>query len=168
MTNLDNILKRRDITLLTQVCIVKAMGFPVIISGYESCTKELIFSNCGAGEDPWESLGMQGFWTSQSYRNQSWIVFGRTDAQAEAPILWPSDAKNWLIRKGPDGGKDWRQEKGMTEDEVVARHHWSNGHEFEWALGIGDGQRGLHAVVHGVANSQTHLSDWVELFFQLR
>ena len=105
--------------------------------------KELMLSNCGAGEDPWESLGMQGFWTSQSYRNQSWIVFGRTDAQAEAPILWPSDAKNWLIRKGPDGGKDWRQEKGMTEDEVVARHHWSNGHEFEWALGIGDGQRGL-------------------------
>ena len=64
--------------------------------------------------------------------NQSWIFIGRTDAEAEAPILWPPDVKNWLIWKDPDAGKDWRQEeKGMTEDEMVGCHHWLNGHEFE-------------------------------------
>ena len=77
-------------------------------------------------------------------RNQSWIVIGRTDAEAETPILWPPDAKNWLIGKDPDVGKDWRQEeKGMTEDEMVGRYHWLNGHEFEWTQGLGDGQGGL-------------------------
>ena len=64
--------------------------------------------------------------------NQSWIFIGRTDAEAEAPILWLSDEKSWLIRKDPDTGKDWRQEeKGMTEDEMVGWHHWLDGHEFE-------------------------------------
>ena len=76
-------------------------------------------------------------------RNQSWIFFGRADAEAEAPILWPSEAKNWLIRKDPDTGKDWRQEKGTTEDEIVGWHHQLNGHEFEQALGDGEGQGSL-------------------------
>ena len=72
--------------------------------------------------------------------NQSWILIGRTDGEAETPILWPPDAKNWLIRKDPDAEKDWRQEeRGMTEDEMVEWHHWLDGHEFEQALGIGDG-----------------------------
>ena len=63
---------------------------------------------------------------------QSWIFIGRTDAEAEAPILWPPDAKNWLIRKDPDAGKDWRrEEKGTTEDEMVGWHHRLNAHEFE-------------------------------------
>ena len=76
--------------------------------------------------------------------NQSWIFTGRTDAEAEAPILWPHDVKNWLTGKDPDAGKDWRWEKkGMTEDEMVGWHHWLNGHEFEQALGVGDGQGGL-------------------------
>ena len=76
--------------------------------------------------------------------NQSWIFIGRTDADAETPILWPPDAKNWLIGKDPDAGKDWRQEeKGMTEDEMVRWHHWLSGHEFEKAPGVGDGQGGL-------------------------
>ena len=71
--------------------------------------------------------------------NQSWIFFGRTDAEAEAPILWPPDGKNWLNGKDPDAGKDWRQEeKGMTEDEMVGWHHWLDGHEFEQAPGVGD------------------------------
>ena len=71
--------------------------------------------------------------------NHFWISIERTDA--EALILWPLDAKNWLIGKDPDAGKDWRQEKkGMTEDEMVGWHHWLYGHEFEKALGIGDGQ----------------------------
>ena len=76
--------------------------------------------------------------------NQSWIFIGRTDAEAEAPILWPPDAKNWLIGKDPIAGKDWRwEEKGTTEDEMVGRHHWRNGHECEQAPGVGDGQGSL-------------------------
>ena len=74
--------------------------------------------------------------------NQSWIFTGRTDA--EAPILWPPDAKSWLIGKGPDAGKDWRQEeKGTTEDELVGWHHQLNGNEFERVLGDGEGQGSL-------------------------
>ena len=76
--------------------------------------------------------------------NQSWIFIGRTDAEAETPILWPPDAKNWLFGKDPDGGKDWRQEdKGTTEDEMVGWHHRLDGHGFEQALGVGDGQGSL-------------------------
>ena len=75
--------------------------------------------------------------------NQSWIFIGRADDEAETPLLWPPDAKNWLIWKDPDAGKDWRQEKGMTEDEMVGWPHWLNGHEFEQALGVGDGQGSL-------------------------
>ena len=75
---------------------------------------------------------------------QFWIVIGRTDAEAEAPILWPPDSKNWLIGKDPDAGKDWRQEeKGKTEDEMVGWHHRLNEHEFEQALGVCDGQGSL-------------------------
>ena len=75
--------------------------------------------------------------------HQSWVFIGRTDAEAETLILWPPDAKNWLTGKDPDTGKDWRQEKGTTEDEMIGWHHWLNGHEFEQTLGIGDGQGGL-------------------------
>ena len=74
--------------------------------------------------------------------NQSWIFIGRTDAEAEAPVLWPPDAKSWLIRKDPNVGKGWRQ-KGMTEGQMVGWHHWLNGHEFEQAPGDGEGQRNL-------------------------
>ena len=70
-------------------------------------------------------------------RNQPLILITGTDAEAETLILWPPDVKHWLIRKDPDAGKDWRQEKGMTEDEMVGWHHWLNGHEFEQALGVG-------------------------------
>ena len=76
--------------------------------------------------------------------NQSWIFIGRTDAEAEVPILWPPDVKNWLIGKDPDAGKDWRQEeKGVTEDKMVGWHHQLNGHEFKQAPGAGDGQGSL-------------------------
>ena len=77
-------------------------------------------------------------------RNQSWIFIERTDAEAETPILWPPDVKNWLVGKDPDAGKDWRQEeKGTTEDEMVGWHHRLSGHEFEQAPGVGDGQGSL-------------------------
>jgi len=76
--------------------------------------------------------------------NQSWIFIGRTDAEAEAPILWPPDVMSWLIRKDPDAGKDWGQEeKGTIEDEMVGWHHRLNGHEFEQALGDSEVQGNL-------------------------
>ena len=75
--------------------------------------------------------------------NQSWIFIGKTDAEAEAPILWPPDAKNWLTAKAPDAGEDWRKDNGMTEDEKVGWYLWLNGHEFEQALGDGEGQGSL-------------------------
>ena len=100
--------------------------------------------NCGVREDSWESLELQGSQTSQSWRSQFWIFIGRTDAETEAPILWPPDAKSWLIRKGPDAGKYWRwEEKGITEDEMVGCHHRLNGCEFEQAPRDGEGQGSL-------------------------
>ena len=76
--------------------------------------------------------------------DQSWVFFGRTDAEAETPILWPPDAKSWLIWKDPVARKDWGQnEKEMTEDEMVGWHHWFDGRESEWTPGVGDGQGGL-------------------------
>ena len=76
--------------------------------------------------------------------NQSWIFIGRTDAEAEIPILWQLDVKDWLIGEDPDAGKDWRQEeKGMTEDGMFGWHHLLYGHEFEQAPGVGDGQWSL-------------------------
>ena len=76
--------------------------------------------------------------------NQSWIFIGRTDTEVETPILLPAGVKNWLIWKDPDAGKDWRQEeKGMIEDEMVRWHYWLDGHEFDEALGVSDGQGSL-------------------------
>ena len=100
--------------------------------------------NCGVGEDSWESLDCKEIQPVHPKGDQSWVFIGRTDAEAETPILWTPDVKNWLIWKDPDAGKDGRQEeKGTTEDEVVRWHHQLNGHEFEWTPGIGDGQGGL-------------------------
>ena len=95
--------------------------------------------------------------------NQSWVFIGRTDVEAETPVVWPPDVKNWLIWKDADAGKDWRQKKGTTEDEMVGWHQWLNGHEFGWTLGAGDGQEDLACVAHGVAKSRTRLSNWTEL-----
>ena len=106
-------------------------------------TEELMHLNCGVGEDPWESLGLQGDPSSSSNQsiqpvhqdhsgNWSWIFTGKTDVEIETPVLWPPDVKSWLIRKDPDAWKDWRhEEKGTTEDEMAGWHHWLNGHEFE-------------------------------------
>ena len=96
--------------------------------------------------------------------NQSWILIGRTDGEAEALILWPHNARNWLIGEDLDAGKDWRQEeKGITEDELVGWHHWLNGHEFEQALGDREGQGNMTWAVYGVAESDpAGWLNWVE------
>ena len=89
-------------------------------------------------------LDCKDIWPVNPKGNQSWVFIGRTDAEAVTPILWLPDAKNLLIWKDPDAGKDWRQEeKGMTEDKVVWWHHWLSGRESEWTPGVGDGQGGL-------------------------
>ena len=103
--------------------------------------------------------------------NQSWIFIGRTDAEAEAPVLWPPDLKNWLKKwltgKDPDAGKDWRQqEKGVTEDEIVAWHHWLNGYEFKRAPGVGDGQGSL-ACCSPWGHKESDTTEWLNWCFQL-
>ena len=96
--------------------------------------------------------------------NQSWIFIGKTDAEAEVPILWPCDAKNWPLRKDPDAGKEWRQEeRGTTEDEMVGWYHWLDGHEFEQVPGLVTDREAWCAAVHGASKSRTWLSDWTEL-----
>ena len=106
--------------------------------------EELMLLNCGAEktlESPLESKEIK---PTNPNGNQSWIFIGRTDAEAEAPILWPTDAKSQLLGKDLDAGKDCGQEKkGVTEDEMVGYHHWLNGHEFEQILGDSEGQGSL-------------------------
>ena len=98
--------------------------------------------------------------------NQSWVFTGRTDAEAETPTFWPPDAKSWLTGKDPDAGKDWGQEeKEITEDEMVGWHHRLNGHEFEWTLGVGDGQGGLacYSPWGHKESDTTERLNWIEL-----
>ena len=116
--------------------------------------------NCGAGGDSWESFGLQGDKTCQSLRSV-WIFIGRTDAEAETPILWPPDAKNWLTGKDSDAGKDWGQEeKGMIEVEIVGWPHRHDGHEFEQAPGVGDGQGGL-ACCSPWGRKESDTTEWL-------
>ena len=100
--------------------------------------------------------------------DQSWVFIGRTDAKAETPILWPPHVKSWLIGKDPDAGRNWGQEeKVTTEDEMAGWHHRLDRHKFEWTLGVGDGQGGLSAVIHGVTKRRKGLRDWTELIWGL-
>ena len=95
--------------------------------------------------------------------DQSWIFIGRTDAEAEAPILWLHNMKNWLLRKNPDAGKDWRQEeKGSTEDEMVGWHHWLNGQEFKQTPAVGDGQGSLACCSPWGHKELDTMSDWTD------
>jgi len=98
--------------------------------------------------------------------DQPWDFFGRNDAKAETPVLWPPHVKSWLIGKNSDAGRDWGQEeKGKTEDEMAGWHHWLDGHEFEWTLGVGDGQRGLACCSSWSLNESdtTEYLNWTEL-----
>ena len=143
MTKLDSVLKSRDNTLLTNICIVKAMFFPVVMYTCESWA--IMKAECQRidGFELW-------CWRSKEIKpsilkgNQPWIFIGRTHAEAETPILWPPDARNWCTGTDPDAGKGWKWEQmGMTEDEMVGRHHWLRGCEFGWTLWDGEGQGGL-------------------------
>ena len=150
MTNLNSILKSRDITLPTKVWLVKAMVFPIVMYGCELDYKEswppknLCFWTMVLEKTLESSLYCKKIQPVHPKRNQSWIFIGRTDVEAETPILWSPDTKSWLIGKDPDAGDDWKwEEKGTTEDEMVGWHHQLNGHEFEQIPGVGDGQGGL-------------------------
>ena len=149
MTNLDSIFKSRDITFPTKFLLVKAMFFPVVMYGCENCTIKKAECQRIDAFELWcwrrleSPLHCKEIHPVHPKGDQSWVFIGRTDAKTEALILWPPDAKNWLIGKDPDAGKDWRQEKRMTEDEMVGWHHWLNGHEFEQALGVADGPGSL-------------------------
>ena len=119
--------------------------------------------NFRVGEDSWESLGLKEIKQVNPKGNQPWILIRRTDAEGEAPILWPPDVKSRLIGKHPDAGKVWKQEeKGMTEAEMVGWHHRLNGHGFEQAVADCEGQEAWSAAVHEVTNCQTWLSDWTK------
>ena len=138
VTNLDSVLKSRDITLPAKVHIVKAMVFPVVMYWSESWTMKKAECQRTDVFELWcwrrllSPLGSKEIKPVNPKGNHSWIFIGGTDAEAEAPILWPPDPKSRLIWKDPDGGKDWRQkEKGMTEDEMIGGHQWLDGHESE-------------------------------------
>ena len=169
MTNLDSILKSRAITWRTKVCLVKAMVFPVVMYGCESwiikkaehwridafalwCWRRLL-------RVPWTARR-----SSQSILKEISPGFHWKDwCWGWNSILWPPNAKSWLILKDPGAGKDWKQEeKGTTEDEMVGWHHWLNGHEFGWTPEVVINREAWRAAVMG-SHSGTRLSTWTEL-----
>ena len=132
MTNLDSLLKTRDITLPTKVHLVKAMVWMWELDYKENwAPKNWCFWTVVLEKTPESPLDCKEIQPIHPKGNQSWVFIGRTDVEAETPILWPPDAKSWLIWKDFDAGKDWGQEeKGMTENEMVVWHHRLDGHEF--------------------------------------
>ena len=170
MTNLDSILKSRGITLATKVHLVKAMVFPVVMYGCESWTiKKAEGRRIDAFELwCWRRL-LRVPWTARR-SNQSTLKEICPEYSLEGLMLklklqlWPRDAKNWLIWKDPDPGKDWRwEEKGRTENEMVGWHHQLDRHGFGELREFVMDREAWRAAVHGVAKRQTWLSDWTEL-----
>ena len=171
MTNFNSIFKSRDIILSTKVHLVKAMVF----SSSHVWMWELEYKESWALknwcfwtvvlektlESPSDS---KEIWPVHPKGNQSWIFIGRTDAEAETPILWPSDGKNWPMSKDPDAGTDWKwEEKRMTEDDMVGWHHWLNGHSLNSLLELVMDREAWHVAVHGITKSHTGQNNWTEL-----
>ena len=134
MTNLDNLLKA-ETSLCWKVHIVKVIVFPLVMHRYESWTIKQVyvqekecFWTVGLEKTLQSPLDCKEIKSVNPKGNQPWIFIGRTDVEAETPMLWPPDMKSWLIRKDPDAEKEWRQGKGMTEDEMAGWHHWFSGH----------------------------------------
>ena len=127
------------------------MVFPVVMYGCESWTVKKAEHQRTDAFELWcwrrllrvRPLDCKEIQPVHPKEDQSWMFIGTTDVEAETPILWPLDVKSWLIWKDRDAGKDWGQEKRMTEDEIFGWHHWHNGHGFRWTQGFGDGQGGL-------------------------
>ena len=137
MSKLDSILKSRDITLPTKVHLVKAMVIPVVIYGCKSWTikkaehRSIDVFKLWCWRRLLRAPALKEIQPVHPKGDQSWVFIGRTDTEAETPVLWPPHAKSWLIGKDPDAGRDWGQEeKGATEDEMVGWHHWLNGYKF--------------------------------------
>ena len=149
MTKLDSVLKSKDITLPTKVCIVKALIFPVVMYGCENWTIKKAECQIIDAFELWCWRRLKSLLDCKEIQkihpkgNLSWVLFGRTDVEAETPIHWPPDVKKWLVGKYLDAGKDWRrEEEGTITGEMAGWHHRLNGNEFEQALGVGDGQGG--------------------------
>ena len=161
MTNLDSVLKSRDSTLPIKGLHSQSYGFSSShvwmweLDYKESwALKNWCFWNVVLEKTLESPLDCKEIQAVHPKGDQSYVFIGRTDAEAETPILWPPDAKNWLIGKDPDTGKDSRlEEKGMTEDEMVGWHHRLDGREFEQALGVGDGQGSL-AVLQSMGSQR--------------
>ena len=165
-------IKKQRHYFANKFCLVTALVFPLVMYGCESWTIKkaecwrIDALNCGIGEDSWESLGLQGDQTINPKGNQSWIFIGRTDAEAEVPILWPPDTKRRLIRIDPDAGKDWRQEQRGWQ-----RMRWLDGINDLMDMSLSKLQdlvmdrEACHAAVHGITKILTQLSDWTEFIF---
>ena len=126
---------------ISKVHLVKAMVFPVVMYGCESWTvKNWCFWTVVLEKTLESPLDYKEIQPVHSEGDQPWDLFGRNDAKAETPVLWPPHVKSWLIGKDSDAGRDWGQEKkGTTEDEMAGWHHWLDGRESEWTPGVGDG-----------------------------
>ena len=123
--------------------------------------EELMLLNCGVGEDSWESLGLQEIKWDHSIGDQPWDFFGRNDAKAETPVLWPPHSKSWLLGKDSDARRfGGQEEKGTTEDEMDGWHHWLDGRESGWTPRVGDGQGDL-ACCDSWGPKESEKTDWL-------
>ena len=171
MSNLDSILKSRDITLPTSSSQGYASSSGHVWMWEVDYKESWVLKNwcfwtvvLKTLESPLDCKEIQPV---HSEGDQSWVFFGRNDAKAETPVLWPPDVKSWLIGKDSDAGRDWGQEeKGTTEDEMAGWHHQFDGHEFEQAPGVDDGQGGLACSPWGGKESdRIEWLNWTDLPF---